>query len=148
MKGLQQVARRAILTTLKNSPVAVLVPKEQIHGQAPAIPVGPQFIKLGQPQTLPIKATCLDGAVVTVPLSAFAKARMQGSATVETAEDHASRIGAAIERALDDRGLDLAVDGQPVRVVFRITDMLLRQDLDEASIFQYACTVRCRIIAE
>lgn len=148
MKGLQLVARRAILTTLKNSAVAALVPKDQIHGQAPAIAVGPVFIKLGQPQTLPIKASCLDGATVTLPLSAFAKARMQGGVIVETAEDYASRIGAAIEQTLDDRGLNLTVDGQPVRLTFRIADMLLRQDLDEASIFQYACTVRCRIIAE
>lgn len=148
MKGLQLVARRAILTTLKNSPVAALVPKAQIHGQAPLVPVGSEFIKLERPQTLPIKATCVDGGTVNYPLSAFAKARMQGGAIIESAEDHASRIGAAIERALDDRGLNLTHDGKPVRVTFRIADMLLQQDLDEATVFHYACTIRCRMIAE
>lgn len=148
MKGLQLVARRELLTVVKNSPVTAIVPREQIHAQAPLIELGPQAIKLGPPQTLPVKAACLDGAVVNIPLFAFAMARTQGKVTIESAEDHASRLGEAIETALDSCGVNATYKGKPFRVTFRIADMLLQQDLDEASVFRYSCTVRCRLIAE
>lgn len=148
MKGLQLIARRALLTTLKAGPLTGLVAVEQIHGQTPLVPIDWPFTKLGRPQTLPIKATCLDGGNVTFPLSAFATARKQGGVVVESAEDHASRIGAAIEAGLDDRGFDLMHERQPYRITFRILDMLLQQDGAEADAYQYACNVRCRVIAE
>lgn len=152
MKGLQLIARRAILATLKSSPLTALVKPAQIHGQTPLVTVEWPFTKLGRPQTLPIKATCLDGGDVTFPLSGFAGPRwrdaVKKTGLLETAENHASRLGAAIETALDDRGADLTVNGKPVRITFRILDMSLQQDGAEADAYQYSCNVRCRIIAE
>lgn len=148
MKGLQLIARRAILAALKASSLTALVKPAQIHGQTPLVTLEWPFTKLGRPQTLPIKATCLDGGDVTFPLSGFATPKKQGGVVVQSAEDFASEIGAAIETALDDRGFDLTVDGKPVRITFRILDMSLQQDGAEADAYQYSCNVRCRIIAE
>lgn len=147
MKGLYRVARRAILTQLKRDPgVTAIVQPTQIHGQAPGVVAWP-FITLGPPQVLPIKATCVDGGAVNTPISGFAKSRMSGNVKVETAEDHASRLGAAIERALDDSGENILVDGKPARVTHRLADMRLLMDGQEPDAFHYSATVRTRIIA-
>lgn len=149
MTGLQRVARRALLTRMKaNAALRALVPTASIYGQTvPANPAWP-FIKLGVPQTLPITATCLNGALVTIPVSGFARQREQGSVTVETAEDHAGRIGAAIERALHLKGDAVTVDGQEVRLRYTVTDMRLFPDGDEADAFHYSALVQAKIWAE
>lgn len=149
MNGLQRVVRRALMARLKASnPVKALVPPASIYGQT--VPAGPSwpFIKLGIPQTIPRTAICLNGGEVTVPISAFARQREQGGLVVETAEDHASRIGAAIERALHLRGEDVTADGQPVRLSYAMTDMRLFPDGDEADAFHYSGLIRAKVHAE
>ena len=149
MTGLQRIARRAILARLKASnALRPLVPAGAIYGQT--VPAGPSwpFIKLGVPQTIPLTATCLNGAIITIPVDAFARQREQGGLIVETAEDHASRIGAAIERALHLRGEDVTADGQPVRLSYAMTDMRLFPDGDEADAFHYSGLIRAKVHAE
>ena len=149
MTGLQRVARRAILARLKASnAVKALVPVAAIHSQT--VPAGPSwpFIKLGVPQTLPLTATCLNGAIVIIPVDAFARQREQGGLVVETAEDHASRIGAAIERALHLRGETVTVDGASVRLSYTLSDMRLFPDGEEADAFHYSGLIRAKVHAE
>ena len=148
MTGLQRVARRAILTRLKaSSAVRNLVPVASIYGQT--VPAGPAwpFIKLGVPQTLPLTATCLNGAIVNIPIDAFARQREQGGVPVETAEDYASRIGAAIETALHLKGETVTVDGQLVRLSYTMTDMRLFPDGEEADAFHYSGLIRAKVHA-
>lgn len=128
--------------------LTALVPAASIYGQT--VPAGPSwpFIKLGVPQTLPRTATCLNGAIITIPVSGFARQREQGGLQVETAEDHAGRIGAAIERAIHLKGEAVTVDGQPVRLSYRLTDMRLFPDGDEADAFHYSALIRAKVHAE
>lgn len=149
MKGLHTVARRALLTRVKNNAALVaLVPKANMHGQSPpATPVWP-FTKLGPPQTLPIRGACLDGGTVNIGFHAFAKPRYTGSTMIETAEDHSGRIAAAFERAIDSRGETVTVDGQSARLTYQLADMILQRDPAEADAYHYSATVRIRIIAE
>jgi len=149
MKGLHTVARRAFLTRIKNDPAFIaLIPKANIFGQSPpAVPPWP-FSVIGAPQVLPIRAACLDGGTVNIKFSALAQPRKQGGVVIETAEDHAGRIGAAFESAIDSRGETITVDGKAARITYQIADIVLRRDPVEADAYQYSATVRIRIIAE
>lgn len=150
MKGLIRHTRRAVLARLKSfAGLTALVPAAEIHGQVPlGVPDWP-FVKLGAPRSIPIKGACLDGADVAIPVHAFARARQNGAgAMIETAEDHASRIGAEIEKALDDKGETVTVGvGVSVRLRYRISDIQLLVDGADSSAFHYVCTVRARAIA-
>lgn len=126
MNGLQRYVRRAILPVLKaNAGVTALVPAASINptGSAPTWP----FIILRSPTTQPLKAACVNGGQGSWDIHAFAGPRMSGGSVVETAEDHAGRIGEAIETALSDRWLALP-DGAKVRV--SLSDIRLLQDGD------------------
>ena len=68
---------------------------------------------------------------------------MSGASEVETAEDYASRIGAAIETALD--GARATFIGGTIR--FTITEMQLLQDAEEADAYHYFAVVTARVIA-
>lgn len=141
--GLQRLVRRDILTRLKNDTgVLALVPAASIYSQStPKEPAWP-FIKTGAVQSLPIRGACMDGASVNISVHAFSKGRWAGSSLLETAEDHASRIGGAIEDCLDARGYDLP-NGQRVR--YRCTDMQLLVD-GEPDAFHYFTNVSARVI--
>lgn len=89
-------------------------------------------------QSLPIRAACTNGATVSFSIHAFAK-----SLPAETAEDYASRIGAAIEVALDSAARDIAGG----RIRFRINEMQLLQDGAEVDAFHYFAVVTARVIA-
>lgn len=146
-KGLQRHVRRDVLALLKaDAGVLALIPATSIHTQAPLTePVWP-FIKTQAPQTLPLRADCVDGATVNFGLSAFSRGRKDGAgALIETAEDHAGRIGEAIELAIDKAKSDLPGIGT---VVYRVADMLLSLDGAEPGAFHYSCTVRARVLAE
>ncbi len=148
MKGLLTVSRRALLTRLKADPaLAAIVAKADIHGQSPpATPTWP-FIKLGPPRILPIRGSCIDGGTVSVDIHAFAKPRYLAQAMIETAEDHAGRIGAAIERAVDCRGETVTAGDAECRVTYQLANMLLQRDRDEADAFHYIASMRVRIMA-
>lgn len=143
--GLQRLVRRAVLARLKaDAALTALVPAARIYPQAvPGSPVWP-FIKLGPPLTLPFSATCAESSgTVSLDVHAFARARESGGTAVETAEDHASRIGAAIEASLHRAGLTLEGD-ETARV--RLSDIQLLQD-DEPDAFHYLCRVNARVLA-
>jgi len=126
MKGLQRYVRRAILPVLKaNAGVIALVPSASINptGAAPTWP----FIVLRSPTTQQLKAACVNGGQGSWDIHAFSGPRLSGGAVVETAEDHAGRIGEAIETALADQWLALP-DGAKARI--RLSDIRLLQDGD------------------
>lgn len=144
-KGLQRLVRRDVLAKLKaNAGVLALVSATSIHTQDPGAEPAWPFIKTGSPQSLPLRASCVDGATVNFGIHAFSRGRRTGAALVETAEDHAGRIGAAIEAAVDRARSDLPGVGH---VSYRLADMLLMVDGAEPGAFHYSCTVRARVLA-
>ncbi|MFN3474084.1 MAG: DUF3168 domain-containing protein [Blastomonas sp.] len=143
-KGLQRLLRRAVLAKLKgDAPLTALVPATSIYGQAVPSSRPWPFIKLGPPLTLRLRQSCVDGGVITLDVHAFAYARKSGAQTVETAEDHASRIGEAIETALQDNRIDL---GGGITARIRLSDMQLLQD-DEPEAFHYLAQINARVLA-
>lgn len=125
MTGAQKLVRRALLIKLKaDLALTALVAKGSIN--PPGTPTWP-FIVLRAPVTQRLKAACVNGAQGSWDVHAFAGPRMSGSTVVETAEDHAGSIGAAIEAALADNWLPLP-DGAKVRI--RLSDIRLLQDGD------------------
>lgn len=147
-KGIQRLVRRDILAMLKSDAAltaADMVAAAEIHGQSPIGEPDWPFIKLGAPQTLRLKAAGVDGATVNLAVHAFSRGRFNaGGQLIETADDHASRIGAAIEAALDGRKRGLEGVG---RVAYSIGDMLLAVDGAEPGAFHYSCTVSARVLA-
>ncbi len=144
MTGLQRQVRRAVLQRLKSEPVLIhLVPVARIYPQAVPVEPGWPFLKMGPSQTLPRRAACVNGGDVTMDVHAFARARSIAGEVVETAEDHSSRIGAAIEAALRDNNLALEGGGN-ARI--RLSDIRLLQD-DEPDAFHYVAQVNARVLA-
>lgn len=144
--GLQRLVRRATLSALKaNAPLTAIVPATRIYGQSVPDAATWPFVRLGGPQTLPLRGTCLSGAgVVTFDVHAFAKPRLDGAGNIaETAEDYAGRIGAAIEAALDRQRLPLEAHGF---AALRLTEMRLLQDADEADAYHYFAQISARCI--
>lgn len=133
MNGLQRLVRRAILPVLKtDSALTALVPSDSINPSG--TPTWP-FIILRSPVTQRLKAACVNGGQGSWDIHAFAGPRKSGTTVLETAEDHAGRIGAAIETALADQWLDLP-DGAKVRI--RLSDIRLLQDGDENAYHWFA----------
>ena len=143
--GLQRLVRRAVLAKLKaDSGLTALVPAASIYPQA--VPAEPQrpFIKLGPTGTLRLRAGgCVNGGLVSVDVHAFARARETSGQVVETAEDHTSRIGAAIEAALADQQLTL--DGGADAMV-ELSDIRLLQD-QEPDAFHWFAQLNARVLA-
>jgi hypothetical protein len=122
--------------------VTALVPATSIHPQAPiGAPTWP-FIKYGAPSGLPVRASCVDGNEITVALHGFAKPHKVGEQVVESAEDHAARIGSAIAAALDGKRLSIA--GGHAKVTW--TGSQLLQDGDEADAFHTVQNFRVRVL--
>lgn len=125
MVAAQRQVRRALLQRLKaDVSLGTLVSGTSIN------PVGtPEwpFIVLRAPVTRRLKASCLNGAEGSWDIHAFAGQRMYGNQVFDTAEDHASAIGGAIETCLADNWLDLEDYG---RVRIRLGDIRLLQDGD------------------
>ena len=143
-KGLQRLVRRAVLARLKaDAGLTALIPAASLFGQdaghAPSMP----FAKLGPAFTRRRKMAGSDGGVISFDVHAFARAREVAGAVVETGEDHASRIGAAIETALNDTNITLE-DGSNAHI--RLSDMQLMQD-DEPGAFHYLAQVNAKVMA-
>jgi hypothetical protein len=136
-------ARRAVLTLMKaNVALLALVGKPNIYpqrtGTSPAWP----FVRCGPPAAIPVRAACVDGTNLTMAVHGFAKPRMSGTAEVETAEDYASRIGAAIAAALD--GKRVAIAGGMLSIAWQGSQLL--PDPDEADAFHTVQNFRIRCI--
>lgn len=142
--GLQRLVRRAVLTRLKaDAALTALVPAGSIYPQAvPNEPAWP-FVKLGPTGTLRLRAACVNGGLVTVDVHAFARARVSGGQVVETAEDHASRIGAAIETALANNRITL--EGGATADI-ELGDIRLLQD-QEPDAFHWFAQLNARVLA-
>lgn len=140
-----QQARREALSKLKsNAELVALVPAARIYGQAVPANTPWPFIRFGPTSGTLFTASCTRGEQLSFPVHGFAKARVAGSAIVETAEDHACRIGAALVNALHNRLFD---DGT-VNIAYRISDQSLDQDTGEADAFHFFATVNARVIRE
>ncbi|MXP42986.1 DUF3168 domain-containing protein [Allopontixanthobacter sediminis] len=141
---MQRNLRRALLAKLKaDADLIALVPAASVYPQAVPGEKAWPFIKLGPPVTIPFRASCVRGSQISVDVHAFARARIVSGQEVETAEDHASRIGAAIEAAIDCSRLTLA-DGALARI--KLTDIRLLQD-EEPDAFHYFAQVNARVLA-
>jgi hypothetical protein len=137
--------RRAGLTALKaDAPLTAEIAETSIHPQVPReAPVWP-FVKWGAPAGIPIRASCVDGNEVTVAVHGFSKGRWTGASLIETAEDHAARIGALIASALDAKRLELEDGGW---ATFRWAGSQLLVDGEDADAFHTVQNFRVRVIA-
>ncbi len=135
--------RRAMLETAKaNADLTTLLPAARIFSQAASQPTPAwPFVIYGSPTGVPIRAACVDGLEVTVAMHSFAKARQEGGAVVETAEDHASRIGAAVVAALNGRRPALPSGGY-IRILHTGSQLLI--DGAEVDAFHHVATFRVR----
>lgn len=134
--------RRGILGVLAATEAVIeIVPPARQHAMTVGRPVWP-FILYGSPTSVPVRATCLDGSEITVAVHGFAKARYQGDVMVETAEDHAGRLGAAIAEALDGQRLTIPRGEASVRH----TGSQLLVEGGEADAFHCVVNLRVRCI--
>lgn len=139
--GLQRLVRRALLTRLKaDLALTALVPAASINPTG--VPTWP-FIVLRSPVTQRLKAACVNGGQGSWDVHAFAGVRLDAGSVVETAEDHAGRIGAAIETALADNWLELP-DNAKVRI--RLSDIRLLQDGDPDH-YHWFCQCNWRVLS-
>lgn len=140
--GLQRLVRRALLTRLKaDADVTALVPSASIDPDGE--PTWP-FIRLRAPVTQRLRATGVNGGLITWDVHAFARAREVAGSEVETAEDHAGRIGGAIEAALADNRIELE-DGSVAKIEW--SDARLLED-DEPGAYHYFAQVNARVLAD
>ncbi len=126
--------RRAMLIRMKgDAPLVALVPAASIFGQTVPANVSWPFIRMGAPSAIAaVRGTCMNGAEGIVAVHGFSIGRRQGEKQVETAEDHAGRIGDAIAAALDSARLPLDGGG---KVKLTWTGDQLLQDPEEAGAF-------------
>jgi hypothetical protein len=124
--------RRGMLILAKsNAALIAIVPAKDIYPQKVSDDHGWPFIRSGAPSVIPVRASCVDGGEWTVAMHGFAKERMFGTQAIETAEDYAGRIGAALATALDGRAITL----DNGRATIRWTGGQLLMDPDEADAF-------------
>lgn len=138
--------RRAGLTLLKADPALIaLVLESSIHPQSPLSAPSWPFVKWGSPSGLPIRAQgCVDGCEITVAVHGFSKGRRSGDTLLETAEDHAARIGGAVASALDCKRVELDGGGT---VTFVWTGSQLLVDGAEADAYHTVQNFVARVIA-
>lgn len=140
--GMQRLVRRSLLSKLKaDVSLTILVAPTSIN--PPDVPTWP-YIVLRSPVTRPFKVAT-KGAQGSWDIHAFAGQRMYGNQVFDTAEDHASAIGAAIEDALADTWLDL-IDLPGERVRIGLSDIRLLQDGDPDH-YHWFCQCNWRSVA-
>lgn len=139
--GLQKLVRRALLQRLKaDATLVALVPATSINPDGE--PTWPHIL-LRAPVTQRLRSSCVDGALVSFDIHAFARARESGGATVETAEDHAGRIGGEIERVLRDNRITL--EGGAIAKITWSDARLLEDGSPDA--YHYFAQVNARVLA-
>lgn len=135
--------RRAGLKHLATvTAVTRIVPASRHYPMVVANPGWP-FIRWGRPASVPLRATCLDGTEIGVAVHGFAKARFNvAGAMLETAEDHAGRLEAALAAAFDGLRLDIPRG----HAKFAVTGSQLLEDGEEADAFHCVVNLRVRCI--
>jgi hypothetical protein len=98
---------------------------------------------LDAPVTRRLRGAELNGGEGSFDIHSFARDRLSGGAVVETGEDHAGRIGAAIETALADNRLALE-NGASMRI--EVNDMRLLRD-DDPGAWHWFAQVNYRVLA-
>lgn len=143
---LRRPIRRACLARLKaDVRLTAIVSAANLYPQTTPPNVPWPFGKMGVINVFPVRAACVDGVTGIFAFHGFAKARYDGSgAMIETAEDHADRIAAAIAKALDRQALDLET-GQRVKVLW--TGSPVMQDGDEADAYHAVVNFSLRALA-
>ncbi|GGB15118.1 hypothetical protein GCM10011380_00660 [Sphingomonas metalli] len=121
-----QAVRKAGMAQLRAAEVVTDIVGNRVYPQSATKEPAWPFIKWGAPIVSPVKASCLDGSQIDFAVHGFAKARDEGGSVVETAEDHASRLGAAIAQALDG----LLADIPNGTASYRWTGARLQEDED------------------
>lgn len=92
------IRKETIKRFRSDTALTALVPAQRIYGpQVAGLPEFP-FVRVGEPVTLPLRASGMDGAVAAFSAHAFA---------LGPGEDAAAAIAAALARALDGRVLPL-----------------------------------------
>lgn len=136
--------RRAVLAHMKaDAGLTALVPAAAIHpSTTPADPSWP-FTRFDAAQSIPRDGSCFAGAELTFLLHAFAKPRYQGEAMVETAEDHAARIGSAVKVAVHNRRLACA----DTTALVRVRSVRLLIDGDEADAYHAIVSCSAKVLA-
>jgi hypothetical protein len=116
--------RQQIVARLKASPaVTDLVVPSRIHGErSPANPIFP-FIRYGQADVRPRRASCWDGAEVDLPLHAFSQS---------PSTDQVANINAQVAAALDGAVLDLGGD---LKAHLAWTGSQIIPDAEEATVW-------------
>ncbi|PTQ13732.1 hypothetical protein CLG96_00150 [Sphingomonas oleivorans] len=138
--------RKAILTLLKaDATLTAIVPASRIYPQSPPASHAWPFVRYGAPTAIPIVATRIDGSELSVAVHGFAKDRIVDGVLVETAEDHADRIGAAIAAALDRKMVTITTP-YPARIRIRSTGCQLIADGGEADAYHAVQNFRVRVI--
>lgn len=139
--GIQRHVRRGLLARLKaHSPLTTLVPAASINPQG--IPAWP-WVLLDAPVTQRLRASGVNGGQGSFDVHAFARARLSSGAEVETAEDHAGRIGGAIEGALADARFTLET-GAVCHIA--LSDIRLLRD-EEPDAYHWFAQVNWRVLA-
>jgi len=135
--------RRGMLAIAKaDAALVAIVPAARIYPQTtPALPAFP-FIRAGALSVIPVRGACLDGGNWIFAMHAFAKDRQVSGQIVETAEDYAGRIGAALAAALDRHVIELSAG----RATIRWDGSQLLMDPDEGGCFHAVVNFRVRAI--
>ena len=140
--------RRAVLKQMKAAAdITALVPVAQIHsGTVPANPTWP-IIRWGVPIVISQRASCVDGSQVDITVHGHSKPLYNGTgAMIETAEDRAAKIGAAIAAALDRKKLSIEGDAEAYAAV-RWQGSQVQRDGDENDAWHSVQNFRVRVIS-
>lgn len=137
--------RRAVLEHLAANPaVTAIVAPSSIHPmQTPPLPAWP-FVRFDAPQSTPIDMACVAGAALTFLLHGFAGDRLDGGALVETAEDHASRLGSVLKAALHLRRLPIG----DTTALTRVRSVRLLRDGEESGAYHAVLSCAARVLAD
>lgn len=137
-----QIRRGALKLMKADANLVAIVPAARIYPQTtPPTPTFP-FVRAGAPNLIPIRAACVDGSEATFAVHGFAKDRMTGTSRVETAEDYAGRLGAAIAAALDGRRMEIT--GGSAGILWTGSQLLM--DPEEPSCFHTVVSFRVRAL--
>jgi hypothetical protein len=138
------VRKVAMLAMVAHAPLVAAVPAASIFPQKAVPGAGwTAFIRCGAPSGIPLRASCVRGASQSFAVHSFAKPRVSGGQVVETAEDHAGRIGSLVTDALDGKILSAGA----ARIKLRSTGFQLLMDPEEADCFHHVAEFSARVLA-